>query len=186
MRLSKRGVRPQRPRDEAQTAPYDRIPSHAQPSPHPTSTKRSRSRGSSTIARPAPKPAGAGDLRGRPEVRRQVESQRRVSDALSTGGPAVPIGSSAPSRRRCSERYGRDRAGPAAAGADVRLAVAARGRGHRARRDLRRDRDRGRRDRRRWQRAEHPRGRRARVRTRRSGPRRPLTAPRCSTSPTGA
>jgi hypothetical protein len=34
--------------------------------------------------------AGAGDLAGRPEVRRQIESQRRVSDALGTGGPAVP------------------------------------------------------------------------------------------------
>ncbi|MGA8340111.1 MAG: hypothetical protein WB761_35590 [Solirubrobacteraceae bacterium] len=51
--------------------------------------------------------AGAGNLRGRPEVRRQVESQRRVSDALSTGGPAVPDGLVRAVEAKVQERYGR-------------------------------------------------------------------------------
>jgi hypothetical protein len=56
--------------------------------------------------------AGAGDPRGRPEVRRQVESQRRVSDALSTGGPAVPDGLVRAVEAKVQERYGRTAPGP--------------------------------------------------------------------------
>jgi hypothetical protein len=56
--------------------------------------------------------AGAGDLRDRAEVRRQVESQRRVSDALSAGGPAVPDGLVRAVEAKVQDRYGRTAPGP--------------------------------------------------------------------------
>jgi len=55
--------------------------------------------------------ADAGDLAGRPEVRRQIESQRRVSDALSTGGPAVPDRLVRAVEAKVQDRYGRTAAG---------------------------------------------------------------------------
>ena len=51
--------------------------------------------------------AGARDLADRPELRRQVESQRRVSDALSTGGPAVPDHLVRAVEAKVQNRYGR-------------------------------------------------------------------------------
>ena len=39
---------------------------------------------------PGAEPADAGARTDRPEIRRQVESQRRVSHALRTGGPMPP------------------------------------------------------------------------------------------------
>jgi hypothetical protein len=56
--------------------------------------------------------AGARDLRDRAEVRRQVESQRRVSDALSAGGPAVPDGLVRAVEAKVQDRYGRTAPGP--------------------------------------------------------------------------
>jgi hypothetical protein len=51
-------------------------------------------------------PAGAGDWADRPEVRRQVESQRRVAHGLRTGGPAVPDRLVRSVQDRVRERYG--------------------------------------------------------------------------------
>jgi hypothetical protein len=55
--------------------------------------------------------ADAGDLAARPEFRRQIESQRRVSDALSAAGPAVPDRLVRAVEAKVEDRYGRAAAG---------------------------------------------------------------------------
>jgi hypothetical protein len=52
--------------------------------------------------------AEAGDWAQRPEVRRQVESQRRVSHELRTGGPQVPDRLVRSVQDKVRERYGAD------------------------------------------------------------------------------
>jgi hypothetical protein len=59
----------------------------------------------------APADIGAGqdpDWATRPEVRRQVESERRVAHALSTGGPAVPDRLVRSVQGKVRDRYGAD------------------------------------------------------------------------------
>jgi hypothetical protein len=71
------------------------------------------------------------DWATRPEVRRQVESERRVAHALSTVGPAVPDRLVRSVRGKVRDRYGADADGPKrrrlTAGATWRPAVAVAG-----------------------------------------------------------
>jgi hypothetical protein len=53
-------------------------------------------------------PEGADARTDRPEIRRQVESQRRVSHALRTGGPAVPDRLVRTVQGKVRDRYGAD------------------------------------------------------------------------------
>jgi len=73
-------------------------------------------------------PEGAGAWTDRPEIRRQVESQRRVSQALGTGGPAVPDRLVRTVQGKVRDRYGADadapRRGMLASGSSWRPAVA--------------------------------------------------------------
>jgi hypothetical protein len=75
--------------------------------------------------------AGADDWGSRPEVRRQVEAQRRVSDELRTGGPVVPDRLVRSVQDKVRERYGADagrsRRGGLISGPSWRPAVAVAG-----------------------------------------------------------
>jgi hypothetical protein len=62
-------------------------------------------------AREADGETAAGDWASRPEIRRQVEAQRHVSDELRTGGPAVPDRLVRSVQDKVHERYGAEAGG---------------------------------------------------------------------------